>query len=348
MDDTDALAKLDALPPNLRRATRGIIPTARGYALRVIKEAEADVTAVVTPEIAAQMGPALGLKGTSAWVVCGIPRNAAKEGIIRALNAPSSRWRGWTVRPLRTITEPRGGKVDWLVEADVDPPARALTVKSSASPHGDCIMVKKCTEEKKVSPKAAPWYKPRQQKEMAPPPKSGALWSDIADEDDDDDFTLSDQCEINNVINSNYADNRGDDDLPGGQYRSEQSEQPPIQRDARGEAVARRMRAAGFRVPQAAVNGEAQQAGGGQQPTQPSGEANSQIIDMLNKMQEAMMSKDSLITQLQDTIRNLNAQIASMTATLASLQSAAVPPQPPGAAAATAGGQGAPAATQAW
>ncbi len=107
---TDALAKLDALPSNLRKSTRGIIPTARGYALRVCKEAEAEITAMVTPEFAAQMGPALGLRGTSSWVVCGIPRNAAKEGIIRALNAPSSRWRGWTVRPLRTISEPRGGQ----------------------------------------------------------------------------------------------------------------------------------------------------------------------------------------------------------------------------------------------
>ncbi len=221
-------------------------------------------------------------------------------------------------------------------------------MKSSASPHGDCIMVRKYTEEKKVSPKAAPWYKPRQQKEAAPPPRTGALWSDVVDEDDDDDFTCSDQHDINSGTNSSFVDNRGDDDLPGDQYRGERVQQPPIQRDARGEAVTRRMRAAGFRVPQATVTGETQMTGGVLQPTQTSGETNSQVMDMLNKMQEAMMSKDSLITQLQDTIRNLNAQIASMTATLAALQTTAASQQPPGTAAATTGEQNAPTATQAW
>ncbi len=126
----DALAKIDSLPPNLRKATRGIVPTARGYALRVVKEAEAEITTAVTPEVAAQLGPALGLKGSSTWAVRGVPRNATKEGIIRALNAASSRWRGWVVKPVRTLTQPRNGKLDWLVEADVDPPPPGEGVNS--------------------------------------------------------------------------------------------------------------------------------------------------------------------------------------------------------------------------
>ncbi len=345
---TDALAKVDALPPNLRKAARGVIPTARGYALRVVKQAEAEVMNLISPEVAAQLGPALGLKAASTWVVRGIPRDATKEGIIRALNAPTARWQGWTVKPLRTLAQPRNGKLDWLVEAEVDPPRRALTVKTASSPHGDCIMIEKHTEEKRIAPKAAAWFRPRNPVAATPPPKSGALWGDLAELDDDEDFAMNyhNRDDGTNVENGqgHGADHRrwesGEQETQNeGQLRggSSQPHQPQVQRDGNGEALTRRLRAAGFRTPH--TGGASPQdkvppvaAAGGSPGTEQSS-ANAEIMEMLRSMQDSIKTKDALITQLQETIKGLNNQIAAMGATLSAMQAAAVAAQQQGPAA---------------
>ncbi len=109
-DMAESLAKIDALPAHLKKATRGIIPGARGYTLRTTKEAEADIISNLTPDVADKLGPALRLRPTSEWIVRSIPRSATKEGIILALNSPTSRWRGLTVRPNKIVGQPRMGK----------------------------------------------------------------------------------------------------------------------------------------------------------------------------------------------------------------------------------------------
>ncbi len=87
----------------------------------------------------------------------------------------------------------------------------------------------------------------------------------------------------------------------------------PLPRDSKGEALARRMRGAGFRAPCPGPVGPLQNA-------QPIIDPNAQVMEMLRSMQVAMANKDSLIVQLQETIKNLNAQIAAMTTSLAALQ----------------------------
>ncbi len=339
----DALAKVDALPPNMRKATRGVVPTARGYALRVVKQAEADITAQITPEVAVQLGPALGLQAASTWVVRGIPREATKEGIIRALNAPTARWQGWTARPIRTMAQPRNGKVDWLVEAEVDPPSRALTVKSINSPHGDCIMVEKHTEEKRIAPRAAAWFKQRSPAATAPPPKSGALWGDLAELDDDEDFAMHhyDGDRFNTDADNEQAkatgrQNGGDGDQgerASGHLCSDSSQhrQPQVPRDSNGEALTRRLRAAGFRTPQMGdatpLGNQAPGARTTEPPPAEQANANAEIMEMLRTMQESIKGKDALITQLQETIKGLNNQIAAMGATLNAMQAAATAAQ---------------------
>ncbi len=329
-------------PPNLRKAARGVVPTARGYALRVVKEAEADITTQLAPEVAAQLGPALGLKAASTWVVRGVPRHATKEGIIRALNAPTSRWQGWTVRPVRTLAQPRNGKVDWLVEAEVDPPSRALTVKTSSSPHGDCIMIQKHTEERRIAPKAAPWFKQRNPAATAPPPRSGALWGEIAEQDDDEDFAMYQHNgqtggDDGNEREGGTDQHRWGNGIQGAQTSgqqfgdSSQPHSPQVQRDNNGEALARRLRAAGFRTPHPGnsslqcnstpVEMEGDPPGAGQTS------ANAEIMEMLKSMQESIKGKDALITQLQETIKGLNTQIAAMGATLNAMQAAAAAAQ---------------------
>ncbi len=360
MTMTDALAKIDSLPVNLRKGARGVVPTARGYAIRVTKDAEAEILKHVSPEAAAKLGPALGLQTSSSWVVHGVPRYADKQGIISALNAPNPRWRGWTVKPIRTLTQPRMGKVNWLVEAAVDPPGRALTVKTASNPRGDCVMIEKYVEEKRIAPKAASWFNSSMQNPKPDPlPRRGALWADIADEDDNDDSFNMDFEDAHNFgdgkpnLDSMDMDCPHDAvhlDLPHDQAGFGANGPPTIQRKSNSEAVERRMRAAGFRpvnpFPQAPAGNEPSAVSPATSPTNlPNKDPNAEIMQVLKTLQESITSKDSMIHQLQETIKGLNAQIAAMAAAIASMQQAAgstqpSPPQPwspsvPGATAVT-------------
>ncbi len=334
---TDALAKLDSLPPNLKKAARGIVPNAKGYALRVVKGAEVDITPYVAPEVAAQMGPALGLQTSSSWAVRGIPMRATKEGIIKALYAASARWRGWTVKPIRTLTQPRHGKVDWLVEAAVDPPARALTIKSRDSPNGDCLMIERFVEERKVTSRTAAWFRPRQAPPSPPPPKIGALWADITEEEDEEaehfdmqpphdqnEEATEDPSNVGQVFPMAMATK------PAGAAAAAEptpsadqgNNHDAMQNAKKSEALTRRMRAAGFH-PYSTTARPLQPQGNGPlsspQPHHPQ-DQDSEIKDMLRAMQQSMQQKDTLIMQMQETINNLNAQIAAMTTALTALQ----------------------------
>ena len=61
----DILGRIDALAPELRKATKGLVPTFKGYALRVEKHAEALITAAMNPKEAEILGPAMGLASAS-------------------------------------------------------------------------------------------------------------------------------------------------------------------------------------------------------------------------------------------------------------------------------------------
>ncbi len=78
------------------------------------------------------------------------------------------------MRPQKVLAQ-AGGKVDWLVEAETDPPARALTVKTRASMHGDCILIEPYREVNKVTQQAPPWFRQKQAPKPEPMPKGGAL-----------------------------------------------------------------------------------------------------------------------------------------------------------------------------
>jgi hypothetical protein len=320
-DMAEAINKIDALPPHLKKLTRGIVPSARGYFLRMVGTAEAEITKALAPEVAAQLGPALGMKAESTWIVKGIPRNATKEGIIRGLNLPTSRWRGWTVRPKRVVGQPRFGKVDWLVEAANDPPGKALTVKTRETPNGDCIMIERFVEEQRTTAKAAPWFKPLKKQEPTSASRAGALWGEMAEEDDDEDiaFQMFDSSgEVANGVSAEAANQipcaDGNEMIHDARANRSDGVQAPQGQEESAESRAKRMKMAGFRaVPKAPPT-----------PSMPAAQAdqNSEILNMLKTMQEANQAKDNLIAQLQETIKGLNAQIAAMGATLATMQNA--------------------------
>ena len=56
----EVLEKCKELPKQAKDVSRGIVPTRRGFAERGGKDAEGDITALINPNEAARLGPALG------------------------------------------------------------------------------------------------------------------------------------------------------------------------------------------------------------------------------------------------------------------------------------------------
>ena len=125
------MSRIDALTPELKKATRGIIPTYKGYALRVEQQAEARITAVMNPKEAEILGPAMGLAAKSQWVVKGVPHYATKAQIIHTLSQSSAGgWPGWTIRPTKTLTSAKSGTITWKVDAETEPPMKTITLNN--------------------------------------------------------------------------------------------------------------------------------------------------------------------------------------------------------------------------
>ena len=125
-----ATAKVAELAPELRRHTRGIVPTYKGYAVRVTKAMEVEITSALSPELAAELGQALGMKANSTWKVSGIPTYVSKGSLHQAFARQAYGWTGWIVRPVKTLSAPKNGKVDWIVEAASNPPKQTFTINS--------------------------------------------------------------------------------------------------------------------------------------------------------------------------------------------------------------------------
>ena len=134
-----AIAKVDELGAELKKYTRGIVPTYKGYAVRTLKSKEAEITRALTPEIAAELGQALGMEATSKWKIKGLPSYISKGALHAACARSSMEWPGWIIRPIKTLAAARNDrrdKVDWLVEAANNPPMKTITINSK---HIACI-----------------------------------------------------------------------------------------------------------------------------------------------------------------------------------------------------------------
>ena len=129
----DIIKKVEELPPQLRKETRGIIPSFWGDNVRVTKSFEKDIMRILNPQEAEDVGLALGMQVASEWVVRGIPSYATKAQIIKTLAQSSNGWPGWTVRPKKTLTSSsaRRGQSTWILEAANDPPLRAITLNNA-------------------------------------------------------------------------------------------------------------------------------------------------------------------------------------------------------------------------
>ena len=128
----DVLKRIEALTPALRRSCRGIIPTYKGYAVRVIKQSEAEVTRILSPGEAEIQGPSLGMEINSSWVVRGIPNHVTKSQITAAFAQQNGEgWPGWLIRPRKTLHTDKVGTTAWLVDAASELPLRAMAINRS-------------------------------------------------------------------------------------------------------------------------------------------------------------------------------------------------------------------------
>ncbi len=308
----DAFEKIDALPSSTKKALRGLVPTYKGYALRVLKEAEAAVVREILPELAEQMGPALGIRTTSTWIIRGLPRHSTREAIIKTFAAVNAAWEGWTVVPRKQQGQPRNGRVDWLVDAAADPPRKSLTLNH------DCIYVDRYFEAQRIPAKAAPWYKLYDHDEKyEEATKQGGLWADYGIPADDDDHE-----DLKDDIDQTDKDDRLDDvnfpTLSAGAVAYPTPKAAPRPHNMEATGVTRRMQAAGFRVAPYATPQRTQLEVA---PHTPTDDAKSdKILEMLEKLREDGNKKDALIAQLQNTIAGLNQQLAEMSRMLAEQQ----------------------------
>ena len=149
-----AIDKIKALPVSLRNQARGIVPTFKGYAVRVPRAAEAEITAALDPELAATMHRALGMQNATQWKLTGIPRHVPPSAIHNTFANKTPEWGGWIVRPIKTIGTPKNGKCDWLVEATEEPPKRLLIVNQT-----DIVTIEKHEEMQRVSHRLRGWEK---------------------------------------------------------------------------------------------------------------------------------------------------------------------------------------------
>ena len=149
-----ALDKIQALPPALKAQTKGIVPTFKGYAVRVPRTAEAEITAALDPELAGVMHRALGMQHPKKWKLTGIPRHVSPGRVHSTLATQNAEWSGWIVRPIKTLGNPRDGKCDWLVEATQDPPKNILIVSQK-----DIVVIEKYEDMQKVPSRLRGWEK---------------------------------------------------------------------------------------------------------------------------------------------------------------------------------------------
>ena len=173
MTMSQVLEKVKALPPALRSQARGVVPTYKGYAVRVPQALEKEMTQNLSPELATELGQALGMKTSSAWKVHGIPRHVTKAQIHEVLARRTNTWAGWIVKPIKTLSSARNGKVTWLVEAASEPPKKTVTVNSE-----DVVCIEQHFDKTKVSHRIAPWFNTPKQTEDTPK----SLWDPPAEE----------------------------------------------------------------------------------------------------------------------------------------------------------------------
>ncbi len=99
--------------------------------MRVHQDDEALVTTVLLPELAEQLGPSLGLRPNSSWLLRNWQRRINKQGIIKMLAAAVGRWQPWHVLPRYAMNDRNPRSSTWVVDAEGPPPLRVIKARDS-------------------------------------------------------------------------------------------------------------------------------------------------------------------------------------------------------------------------
>ena len=120
--------RIDSLSPEFKKATRDLIPTYRGNALRVEQHAEARTAAIMNPTEMEFLGQAMGLKPKPKLVVNEGP-TAMKSQLIRLVRQPSSGGcPGWRVGPSKTLVVMKFCAISRKVDAATEHPLKTVTL----------------------------------------------------------------------------------------------------------------------------------------------------------------------------------------------------------------------------
>ncbi len=185
----------------------GVVPTSRGFAFRVRPDDQAEATTALVPELAEQLGPALGLQPNSTWLLRNVPRRILKQDLIKLLASEAGLWTACHALPTYAVNDRRATGSTWIVEAEEPPPRRAFRAR------GTCVTIERYTDERTLSPACRVWAKPISQWEEAAKRVTNSRnvrtpWGDIVDDDIDVDFvggahgnTRNAEDEIHNQCN---------------------------------------------------------------------------------------------------------------------------------------------------
>ncbi len=156
---SDCNTAISSLPPQLRKKVRGLIPSARGFMVRTKPEDHVEVMRQLNPDLATELGPALGIQPNSLWLIKGLPKRISKQDITAMLAASAGPWTGWYVIPKHVVSDNPGKWSSWVVEAEEPPPARAFKTR------GNYATIQRHVNEKAMHPAARVWAKPISQLE---------------------------------------------------------------------------------------------------------------------------------------------------------------------------------------
>ncbi len=145
---------INDLNPQQRRKVKGIVPSARGFMARVTPGDETEVTKMLNPQLAEQLGPSLGIQPNSTWLIKNLPKKISKQELINMLAANSGQWSSWFVLP-KFVTGDRSSKWStWVVEAEEPPPAKILRVR------GTFATTQRYVDERAMHPSMRVWASP--------------------------------------------------------------------------------------------------------------------------------------------------------------------------------------------
>ncbi len=221
---SDCNTAINELSPQQRKMVRGVVPSARGFMARTKPGDEADVTRILNPQLAEELGPSLGIHPNSTWLIKNLPKKISKQELINMLAANSGQWSSWFILP-KFVTGDRSSKwSSWVVEAEEPPPAKMFKIR------GTYATIQRYVNERAMHPSMRIWASPIAQMDVKHRGEHGGRatkvpWSAKTDADLDVDLEGDEEQEHESEDAGTRGAEGQDDRQPNGQQSTYQAEQ---------------------------------------------------------------------------------------------------------------------------